>query len=777
MLERYAQFILRHRLWVVAMTLTAVFIAASGVSRLGFTTDYRVFFSRGNPQLAAFERLQNTYTKNDNVLFVLVPKDGAVFTNETLVAIEQLTKESWQIPYSIRVDSITNFQHTRGQGDDLIVRDLVRDAARLTPADIASVRKVATSEPLLMRRLVSPGGDVAGVNVTVELPAENQHTTVPEVVAKARWLAAQLRADHPNLDVHLSGIVLMDNAFSEAAQHDMTTLVPLMFVVIAVTLLLLLRSVSGTIVSVLVIVLSIATAMGLAGWFGITLTPPSVSAPTVIITLAVADSVHLLIAYFHYLAEGHDRHAAMKESLKVNFYAVFLTSFTSAVGFLSMNFSEVPPFRDLGNIITLGVIAAWALSVTFLPAVMTWLPARARRESPWVGKVMAAIVDLVVRRQKLLLIGTGLLTVALSLGILRNELNDEFVKYFDESIEFRRATDIAAERLNGPYTIDYSLDAGTPGGVSDPAFLRKIAAFADWFRAQPETLHVNTITDTFKRLNMNLHGDDPAWYQIPDSRELAAQYLLLYEMSLPYGLDLNNQLNVAKSATRFTVSLTNLSSNEMVTLERRANEWLMANFPEAGHAVGASPALMFSHIGRRNIESMILGNVMALVVISLSLVLVFRTVRIGLISMIPNLVPVAVAFGVWGLLVGRVGLGLSIVTCITLGIVVDDTIHFLSKYLHARRDLGRAPQDAIRYAFSTVGVAVWVLSAVLIAGFLVLAFSAFKLNAEMGIMTAGTFALGVFVEFLLVPPLLLWVERHAPAPAGEPLSAPTVRRD
>jgi predicted RND superfamily exporter protein len=781
MLERYTHFILRHRLGVVIAAIALVIAAASGARLLDFTTDYRVFFSKENPQLAAFERLQNTYTKNDNVLFVLVPKDGKVFTNETLAAIEWLTKESWQIPYSIRVDSVTNFQHTRGQGDDLIVRDLVQGAERLTPPELARVREVALKEPLLLRRLVSPAADVAGVNVIVELPAENQHTAVPEVVAKARALAAQLRADRPDIAVHLSGIVLMDNAFSEAAQHDMSTLVPLMFAVIVTTLLVLLRSLWGTVVSVSVIVLSVAAAMGLAGWIGITLTPPSINAPTIIITLAVADCVHLLITYFHYLGEGRDRPAAMAESLKVNFYAVFLTSFTTAVGFLGMNFSEAPPFRDLGNIIALGVGAAWVLSVTFLPAVMTWLPARARHESRRAETVMTAIADLVVRRRRALLVGTGLVTAILALGITRNELNDEFVKYFDESTAFRRATDLAAERLNGPYTLDYSLDSRDPGGVSDPAFLRKVAAFADWYRAQPETLHVNTITDTFKRLNQNLHGDDPAWYRIPDSRELAAQYLLLYEMSLPYGLDLNNQLNVAKSATRFTVSLRNMSSNELIAMEARAGEWLAANFPEVGDVQGASPALMFSHIGRRNIESMLTGNVAALIVISLSLVLVFRTVKIGLLSMIPNLVPVAMAFGVWGLLVGRVGLGLSVVTSMTLGIVVDDTIHFLSKYLHARRDLGRPPEAAIRYAFSTVGVALWVLSVVLIAGFLVLAFSTFKLNAEMGVMTAGTFALGIFVEFLLVPPLLLWVERHAREPAGGPVSvtapAHAVERD
>jgi hypothetical protein len=231
-------------------------------------------------------------------------------------------------------------------------------------------------------------------------------------------------------------------------------------------------------------------------------------------------------------------------------------------------------------------------------------------------------------------------------------------------------------------------------------------------------------------------------------------------MSLPYGLDLNNQINVDKSATRITVALQNLTSKQLLGFESRVKTWL------ASHAAGTrsefgSPALMFAHIGMRNIISLLSGNLIALVVISLSLVIVFRSLRIGITSMIPNLVPVAMAFGLWGLFNGRVGLGLSIVTSMTMGIVVDDTIHFISKYLHARRTQGADSAGAVRYAFGSVGLALWVLSIVLIAGFLILALSHFRLNAEMGLLTAVTFALGLVVEFLFLAPLLLRLERPA----------------
>jgi predicted RND superfamily exporter protein len=271
-----------------------------------------------------------------------------------------------------------------------------------------------------------------------------------------------------------------------------------------------------------------------------------------------------------------------------------------------------------------------------------------------------------------------------------------------------------------------------------------------------------------------MHGDDQAWYRLPAERELAAQYLLLYEMSLPYGLDLNNQINIDKSATRMTVMLYNMTTRTVLQLEQRAQRWLRDNLPSSMHNEGASPTIMFSNIGERNIKSMLLGTTVALMLISLILVFALRSFKIGLLSLIPNLIPAALAFGAWGILVGQIGLALSVVTGMTLGIVVDDTVHFLSKYLRARREKGLDAQDAVRYAFSTVGLALVVTSIVLVAGFTVLTFSAFALNSNMAIMTAVTIIFAIVADFLLLPPILMALDSksHGNSETGEqPIAA------
>lgn len=757
MLDEFSRGVIRFRWWIIIFTVAAVATFGSGARFLEFSASYRTFFSEENPQLKAFDALQNTYSKNDNVQFVIVPKDGKVFTRETLAAVQWLTQESWQIPFSRRVDSITNFQHTSADNDSLVVRNLVEDPSALSDADLEQTKHIAIGEPLLLNRLISPRAHVTGVNVTVVLP-EKSLSEVPQVMEFARGLATKAKQQYPNIDIHLTGMVPFNNAFAEYSQKDMQTLVPIMYGVIILIALFTLRSLTGMALTLVGIIFSVVAAMGLMGWLGIKLTAPTSVAPTIITTVAVADSIHVLLSFLYFMRKGMDKHSAIIESLRLNLHPIFLTSITTIIGFLTMNFSEVPPFRDLGNVLAIGVMVAWIYSVTFLPALLAILPVRVKPKASHADGSMERFGEFVIRRRRPLLWGMTALAVGLIAFIPRNELNDDFVQYFDKSVDFRNATDFMVANLTGVNRIDYSMSAGENGGVSNPEYLKTLDQFAQWFRSQPEVMHVNVVTDIFKRLNKNMHGDDPAWYRLPEERELNAQYLLLYEMSLPFGLDLNDQINVSKSASRMSVTLGQTTTKQILSLEERAQEWLRTHAPATMLNLGTGPSIMFAHIGDRNIRSMIGGNLVALVLTSLIIMVAIRSFKIGLISLIPNLVPIGMAFGLWGLLVGQIGLSLSVVTTMTFGIVVDDTIHFLSKYLHARRALGLGAEDAVRYAFSTVGMAVWVMSLILVMGFLVLTFSAFELNSGMGLLAAITIAFALLAEYLLLPPLLIKLE-------------------
>lgn len=754
----YPKWLLNNRLFVISLCLILVFLAASGGRLISFTTNYRVFFSDENPQLLAFEALENTYVKNDNVLFVLEPKDGNVFSRETLAVIEDLTEKSWQTPYSNRVDSITNFQHTEAEDDDLIVRDLVTNASSLSDEEIEKIKTISINEPLLVNRLISESGHVTGVNVTIQLPRLDETSETPEVVEFARNLADEIRAAHPNINVYITGMIMMNNSFAESSKNDMASIVPISFGVMLLLLALLVGGFTGTLVTLFVILFSILSGMGLGAYFGMPLSPPSATAPTIILTVAIANCVHILVTFIHEMRQGLNKNDALAESLRLNLQPVFLASLTTTIGFLTLNFSDVPPFGHLGNFVAIGIVFSFILSVSLLPAMISLLPVRVKQQKEDDSLLMMKLANFVVVNRTPIFWGmTGLILLLIS-ALPRNELNDIFVHYFDETIDFRSDSDFTTEHLTGLYNIEYSLEASEEGGINNPLFLKEIEAFANWYRQQPETLHVNIYTDIIKRLNKNMHADDESYYAIPDDRDLSAQYLLLYEMSLPYGLDLNNQINIDKSATRMTATLETISSNNLIDLEKRAQQWLTDNTQHIALADGSGTSIMFANIGKRNISSMLLGTTVALILISIVLIFALRSLKIGLISLVPNLIPAAMGFGLWGMMVGEIGLSLSVVASMSLGIVVDDTVHFLSKYLRARREKGLNSEDAVRYAFATVGKALVVTSIVLVVGFLILSTSSFELNAGMGLLTAIVIAFALFADFLLLPSILMKIE-------------------
>ena len=760
----YGRFLVRYRWPVLVLCLLAAFACAAGTRHLTDNPDSRVFFSEDNPQLKALERFENTYSRNENVVYVLAPRDGDVFSARTMEAIDWLTEATWRTPYSQRVDSITNFQWTRADGDDLVVSDMYPGAGRATDADLATARAVVLDRPTLVNRLVDEEGSVTSVNVTVVLPNEDvdamtqrERDAVPEIVAFTRARAAEFREAYPDIDLYLTGSVMFSIAFSEVPQQDMATRFPIMVLLILLIVGVSVRSVLWTVVALVSVVLTVVATLGVAGWLGVILNAGTSGAPIIILTLAIAHSVHVMVTCEQQLREGFSKHDAIVESLRVNLPPVFVTSATTAIGFLSLNFSDAPPFRLLGNMVAGGVMIAFVLSLTLVPAAMAVLPARRRRGGRLAAHAMTGFSEFVIARRGILIWVSGAVIALLAIGTTRITLDDDFVEYFDDSFPIRIASDFAQERLTGLNVLEYSVPAGREGGVSDPEFLAGLERFAEWLRAQPNVRHVYALTDIVKRLNENLHGDDPAFYALPDSADLAAQYLLLYELSLPLGLDLNSTIDVGKSATRVSVSVVDMSSAEMRDLNARAEAWLAENVP-ALQTQGTGLSLMFSFISERNIEAMLFGSLLALVLISFVLIVALRSVKVGLVSLVPNLFPAAMAFGLWGYLVGEVGLAIAFAAAVTLGIVVDDTVHFLSKYLRARREENMDPVAATRYAFKTVGMALWVTSTCLVAGFLVMATSGFKVNADLALLSAVTISFALAADFLFLPPLLMKLE-------------------
>jgi len=738
------------------MFFITIFALAAGMPKLYFDGDYKVFFSDDNPQMLAFESMQNVYTKSDNLAIIITPESGNVFDMQTLQQIYEMTEQAWKTPYSMRVDSITNFQHTQADFDDLLVEDLLLEKEMLNATKAQRIKEIALAEPNLVNKLVAADSSVAIINITVQLLGINKLTEIPEVAVFGRALKAEFQQKYPDSNIRLSGNIMLNTSFAEYAQNDSNTLIPAMFLVILVMLGILLRSVTATFASLLVIVGSIASTLGISGWLGIPLTTATINVPTIVMTLAVADCVHIISTLLFEMRLGKTKKEAILSSLHINLTPIFITSITTALGFLALNFSYSPPLADLGNLVAVGVIIAFILSLTILPAVLVLLPIKVKLSAPKVTS-MDKFAEFVIKRSRYILPFSLLLIAGIGTQAVNNVVSDDSLKYFSEKTEFRQDADFMAKHVSGMTTLEFSLKTGINSGINSPDFLNTLNAFTDWLRAQPETNHVSSLSDTIKRLNQNMHNDNADYYHIPDQQALSAQYLLMYEMSLPYGLDLNGQINVKKSATRVIATFSNLGSIEILNLEKRSKQWLATNAPTIELDI-ASISSMFAHIGERNMNSMIQGTALALVLISALVGIALQSMRLGFISLLPNLLPAMFGFGLWALISGEINLALSVVASLTLGIVVDDTVHFLSKYQRAKQQ-GKSPENAVRYAFASVGKALIITTSILCIGFGILTLSDFAMNADMGLLTCIIIFTALFVDLLLLPAFLIMFDK------------------
>ncbi|MBW7863414.1 MAG: MMPL family transporter [Candidatus Hydrogenedentes bacterium] len=755
----YTRWVIRYRWPVLIFTLALTGVASYGFRYFALENDYRVFFSHDDPKLVAYEATQNMYTKDESLFFVVTAKSGNLFDRKVLEGLNFLTEESWKLPHTLRADSLTNFQHARAEGDDLFVEPLIGDLASMSDADLEKAREIALGEPLLVNRLIKAGSAVTGVNLTVHIPEETGNPGA--VLTKAaKELAAETMRRYPEVEIGLTGLIPLNNAFRESTLHDLKTLIPVMIVVLLVMMAVMLQSFWLMLAVAVVVLMSTAASVGIVCWMGYRISNPVTPAPLIILTLAVADCVHIIMTMQFQMRHGLKRRAAIIESMRINMNPVFVTSLTTAIGFLSMNFKSAPPVQLMGNVVSLGVLIAWVLAALFLPALLSALPFHVRPNNmdARVQAAMARLAEWVIRRRRPILWALTGLTLVFAAFVPKIHINNQFAEWFEKGYPIRRDTEYLMENLTGIYMLTYSIGAGESGGVNDPEYLQNLDKYAAWLRAQDGVVHVSSVADTIKRLNKSMHGDDPAMYRLPETRDMAAQYLLLYEMSLPMGIDLNTEINVDKSATRMVVTTANLPSEKMAVLIRRSEQWQRENLPARMYSDAIGPTVLFCDISRTMFESMMISAPFSLILVILCLMVSLRTFRLGLLAAFPNLMPLAIGLGFWGMTQWDMNFSMTSIVAMTIGIIVDNTIHFLSKYLRARREHGLCGADSVRYAFSTCGVALWTNAVVLVAGFAVMTLSVMVFCDNMGVLSTIMIISALVSNLGLLPALLMWAD-------------------
>ena len=724
-----------------------------GAKDAQFSANQRDFFKPDDKNLNDLIQIEDDYTSDKNVMVLVEPHNQNVFTPNTLKAIQELTEFGWSIPYSQRVESLSNHLYTRVNGDELTVDFLVDDVAALSPQDLLERKRYATSKAGVKDYLITRDGDLSLVSVILNFPAEDDGQAAVKVVEYVHEYVDQLRQQYPDIDFRVVGGVAVETSLPAIVQDDGRTIFPFALILVFLFLTLTLRDLVANIACIVTAVLAIMAGMGAILWSGVKVSPILVNTPSIIVIIAMADCIHLMVNYAQGLAQGLDKKTALEKSIEVNFSPIIFTSLTTAISFFALNFSESPPFAHMGTAAGVGILYAMLASLTFLPALVYYLPSKARGVTKMPN--MGGLIRFYQPHANKIIIGFVLVMVTLASFIPMNRLDDNFVEFFDEDLEVRRNMDFMIERISGSVVVNISIPATENGGIYDPLYLNLLEDLEQRLHENPQLRFTTSLLEVMKTLNKNLHEDNADWYRVPDSRELASQYLLMYEMSLPFGQDLNNLINFDRSESRVIAVYDQLSDKELINLEHRIQQWLDQHQFDTKQATIGSANLAFAHMQYTNVNNLSKGFVLALILISFLLIAMFRSWSLGLISMVPNLFPAAMAFGIWALISGKIGFGMSVGITITLGIVVDDTIHFLAKYKYAREQLHYNNYKAVQYAMDTVGVAMLLTTAMMAIAFTSLLWSDFIPNQDLGMITIVTIVCAVLVDLILLPILLL----------------------
>lgn len=759
-MQRISELSISHPRLTTALIALLVGVTLIGANYIEYEQDVRAIFSEDDPQRLALESLEAEFGRPHGAIFAIETTEGTLFSQSGFKLLEELTEVAWTMPYTTRVESLANFQHSWSEHDELMVRSVIDNAAAMTQQDIDSARIISLNEPAIKDRLISKDGRVASINLTFSF-SDNKTVEETQVVAALRELEQQVETENPNINVYIVGNSIASVVGFTVNKDDLTILSSVMFVLMMVLLVYLLRSISAMLSILVVVIFADLIAIGLTGWLGIEITILSSMFSHTIITIGIAQCVHVLVKFFQLYGEtGKDKITAIRTALEINLKPIFFTSLTTIIGLLSLNFSNLSAIRTMGNISAIGVVAVFLLTYSLLPALLAMLPVNNQKPNSAVDKLMTAWASLIVNNPLRVFLLTLSVSILCAVAIPNNVISHSYLEMFTENHPHRQDNQFVDRNIGGLSTLEYELVAGKDtGSISEPEFLANLDKFTLWLRQQPEVKHIFSYSDIIKRLNKNLHNDAEGFYRVPETRELAAQYLLLYEMSLPQGLDLGQQINRDRNATRLVITFATLDSRALQTLQAKIDHWMQNNLPQSMYHPGASTSAMFAHAVNLAVTSGVLGAVLALMLISLLLVIALRSFTYGLLSLVPNIFPVVIAFGVWGLTYGELGIGVGLSIGVPIGIIVDDTVHFLMRYLRIKREEKVSAEQALMATFTSVGPAIFITSMTILIGFSVMIFATYQAMVDAHMLMVLIVAAALLLDFLLLPAILLIFER------------------
>ncbi len=752
--ERVARGILRWRWPVLALLVLVTAGFALQIPRMVIEISPEGMRLVGHPETLYYEQYIEQYGSDEVILLELWTED--VFSEESLAVLCRLTDEIREYENVDRVVSLCSADDIRGGAGEIRIEPFFEEVPR-GEAERQAVRQAVHDNPLYLGNLVSRDDRSTLLVVELDRSGEDFPRKRRELVGKIQALSAGARAD--GMELNVAGFPVIATVLPSLMVSDQRIFVPLVLLLIVLTLLAAFRSFWGVLLPLVTVIFSVVWTLGFLVLCGKKVEIVTNVLPPLILVIAMADAVHILAHYQEELGKGRGRNKeeAIRAAAAYILVPCLLTSVTTAVGFASLGVSRVAGIRDLGLLASFGVMAAFVVSITLVPVLLSFLPTRpferpARQVHGMLDRFLARLARFNEAHRKGVLVFTVLLLGLAVAGLFRLKVETTLIKYLKEDNPLAIAVRQIEAHITGTSTLDVVFDFQALDEVKEPENLRKLETMQSVLDAMPLVTRTASLSDLFKRMHQVFNGGDADDYRLPGTREEVAQYLLLYSMSGDEE-DLARYVDDRYRTSVVTARVKTVSSAEMNRFIWEVREEVANRFP--GMDVRVTGITVLS---TNSIDAIVKGQIqslaLALAVICVLMGVLFRSARLGLLSMVPNLIPIVVTLGLMGWAGIEINTATAVISCVAIGIAVDDTIHFLSRYRKEFRSGGDEARAAAATLAST-GRALVFTSVVLSLGFMVLVFSSFRPIIYFGLLTGVTMISALVGDLILLPVLLM----------------------
>ena len=698
-------------LFTIASVITL--LLASGILRTSFDTSLDALLTRSDPYLDELELLNDEFPTQMDVYFAFVAEEGShVFEPVILEAIADLRERYTELPFADSFVSVIDYIYPETQR-----RLFARPIADYSQSELNAMVNEAVADRILTANLLSTNAELsfAIVNLDAETASSAERLEIADAILALR---EELRAAHPEVSIQANADVLLEQSSQQAMVDDLTTLMPFVILICVLTICYCFRSATLGVCILTHTIFTILCTVGALAYLGFAFNTISIIAPLVVVIISVANSVHIISIYKQALHKNDCKAKAMRLSVAHNFQPITLAALTTAIGFSSLNMCSSPAIQDFGQIVAIGIVFAYLLTLAILPALLIQfsltLTAAAAARLPFLQKSLQQLIEFTNRKDKTIFwFCSGLAGVTFLLLPL-NQTDFNRLDFIATDSDIKQYYDDVTEKINRGPALSYGVDTGRVDGGIQPAFLREIDQFVNWLGEQQDIESVASIAEIVKTVGRVANQNDSAFFQIPDTPESVGNYLNAYRLVETEDLSLSGFINSDNSLIAVFVNATPMSNQQLIDLDGRITDKFKEDFPQL-ELLHGSGILLFARMDELVTIELLQGYSISLLLITLSLIVGLRSIYFGILSVLPNLLPATIVFGLWALFVGQLDPFVMMLFSISIGLVVDDTVHILSHYLEGRR-IGSNKEDSISHAIRVAGPALTITTAVLALG-------------------------------------------------------------